>query len=54
MNSTDRRVKIVATLGPAVAGRDRLRDLLQAGTDMVRINAAHGTPDERARLIEPA
>ncbi|MGE3797222.1 MAG: pyruvate kinase [Thermomicrobiales bacterium] len=52
MTSTDRRVKIVATLGPAVAGRDRLRDLLAAGADMVRINAAHGTPDERARLID--
>ncbi|MBX3071361.1 MAG: pyruvate kinase [Thermomicrobiales bacterium] len=49
---TDRRVKIVATLGPAVAGREKLRDLLLAGTDMVRVNAAHGSPDERARLID--
>jgi len=45
-------VKIVTTLGPAVAGRDRLRDLMVAGADMVRINAAHGTPDERTKLIE--
>lgn len=49
---TDRRVKIVSTLGPAVAGQDRLRDLLTAGADMVRINAAHGSPDDRARLID--
>ncbi|MCC6674998.1 MAG: pyruvate kinase [Thermomicrobiales bacterium] len=48
----DRHVKIVTTLGPAVAGRDRLRDLMVAGADMVRINAAHGTPDERTKLIE--
>jgi len=48
----ERRVKIVATLGPAVAGRDRLRELLLAGVDVVRINAAHGSGDERARLIE--
>jgi pyruvate kinase len=47
----DRRVKIVATLGPAVAGRDRLRELLEAGVDVVRINAAHGSADERAALI---
>lgn len=45
-------MKIVTTLGPAVAGRDRLRDLMVAGADMVRINAAHGTPDERTKLIE--
>ncbi|MCC6790760.1 MAG: pyruvate kinase, partial [Thermomicrobiales bacterium] len=49
---TDRRVKIVSTLGPAVAGQERLRDLLTAGADMVRINAAHGSPDDRARLID--
>jgi pyruvate kinase len=52
MEHRQRRVKIVTTLGPAVAGRERLRDLLNAGADMVRINAAHGAPDERARLID--
>jgi pyruvate kinase len=50
--SVDRRVKIVTTLGPAVAGRERLQELLLAGADVVRINAAHGGPDDRARLIE--
>ncbi len=48
----DRRVKIVATLGPAVAGRERLVELMRAGADMVRVNAAHGDEEERARLIE--
>ncbi|CAN5727265.1 pyruvate kinase [soil metagenome] len=52
LESDHRRVKIVTTLGPAVGGRERLRELLKAGADMVRINAAHGTPDERARLID--
>ncbi len=42
----------MTTLGPAVAGKDRLRELILAGADMVRINAAHGSPDERATLIE--
>lgn len=50
--TSERRVKIVATLGPAVAGRERLRELLSAGADMVRINAAHGTPEGRAQLID--
>lgn len=48
----DRHVKIVTTLGPAVAGRDRLRELMVAGADMVRVNAAHGSPEERAKLID--
>ena len=52
VSAFSRRVKIVTTLGPAVAGRDRLRELLLAGADMVRINAAHGSPEDRAKLIE--
>jgi pyruvate kinase len=48
----ERRVKIVTTLGPAVAGKDKLVDLISAGADMVRINAAHGSEETRVRLIE--
>ena len=48
----ERRVKIVATLGPAVAGKDKLVELITAGADMVRINAAHGSEEGRIRLIE--
>lgn len=47
----ERRVKIVTTLGPAVSTPDRLLALISAGADVVRINAAHGTSDERATLI---
>ena len=47
----ERRVKIVATLGPASRRPETLREMLDAGLDVVRINAAHGTPDERAQLI---
>ena len=48
----ERRVKIVATLGPASAELERLRELMTAGVDVVRINAAHGSPEERARMID--
>lgn len=47
----ERRVKIVSTLGPAVNNAERLLALIEAGVDVVRINAAHGTNDERADLI---
>lgn len=47
----ERRVKIVATLGPATSDRETLRDLLIAGADVVRINSAHGSQDDWAKLI---
>lgn len=48
----DRRVKIVATLGPASGGSvEKLVQLFGAGADVVRINAAHGSNEDRAQLI---
>ncbi|HET9064695.1 MAG TPA: pyruvate kinase [Gemmatimonadales bacterium] len=47
-----RRTKIVATMGPAWEEQSRMRGLLDAGIDMVRINASHGTPEIRATWIE--
>jgi len=52
-----RRTKIVATLGPATSTAEALTALLDAGADVVRLNAAHGTPDEheqRAELVRAA
>jgi pyruvate kinase len=37
-----RRAKIVCTLGPAVAGRDNIRRLVEAGMDVARMNFSHG------------
>ena len=48
----ERRVKIVTTLGPAVNEPARLRELITAGADMVRINAAHGSGPARIELIK--
>ena len=46
-----RRTKIVATLGPAWEAEDRLIALLDAGVNIVRVNASHGTPETRERWI---
>ncbi|MEP7175539.1 MAG: pyruvate kinase [Gemmatimonadales bacterium] len=46
-----RRTKIVATLGPAWDDSTKMAALLDAGVDVVRINASHGTPETRARWI---
>lgn len=43
--------KIVATLGPASDGFERLAALVEAGVDVFRINTAHGTrADHQGRL----
>ncbi len=46
-----RRVKILATLGPASATLDRIRELHAAGADAFRINMSHGTVEARVALI---
>lgn len=46
-----RRTKIVATLGPAWASPEAMRRLLDAGVNVVRINASHGTAELRAQWI---
>src|SRR5882724_10944964 len=43
--------KIVATLGPASESPEVLRRLLEAGVDVFRLNASHGTQEKRAQLI---
>jgi pyruvate kinase len=49
--NTSRRTKIVATLGPATGTADRIAALLDAGVNVVRLNASHGTADERGQWI---
>jgi pyruvate kinase len=46
-----RRTKIVATLGPASDNEVRLRELIEAGMDVARVNFSHGTYEEHAGRI---
>ena len=46
-----RRVKVLATLGPASASLDMIRALCFAGADAFRVNMSHGSPETRAGLI---
>ncbi|MFE7421923.1 pyruvate kinase [Rhodococcus sp. NPDC057529] len=38
----NRRTKIVCTLGPATATGDRIRELVESGMDVARLNFSHG------------
>jgi pyruvate kinase len=46
-----RRTKIIATVGPATASEERLRALLVAGVDALRLNFSHGTVEEHRRSL---
>jgi pyruvate kinase len=46
-----RRTKIISTFGPAVDDPDRLVRLIEAGTDVIRLNFSHGSGEDYARQI---
>ena len=46
-----RRTKIVATVGPATDDVQILTDMMRAGLDVVRLNASHGTVEDRRRRL---
>ena len=48
---TDRRAKIVATLGPASQDAGTLDRLIEAGMNVTRLNFSHGTHAEYSALI---
>ena len=47
-----RRAKIVCTLGPAVSTPERIRELVDAGMDVARLNMSHGTHEDHRRSYE--
>jgi pyruvate kinase len=49
-----RRTKIVATLGPATDDLEVLTEMMRAGLDVVRLNASHGTVEDRRRRLAAA
>jgi pyruvate kinase len=51
MSEPFRRTKIVATVGPAVASPERIRELIEAGVSTFRLNFSHGTHADHHRYI---
>jgi pyruvate kinase len=46
-----RRVKIVCTIGPATQEPARLRELIEAGMNVARLNFSHGAREDHAAVI---
>ncbi|MFO8133716.1 MAG: pyruvate kinase [Thermoplasmatota archaeon] len=47
-----RKTKIVATIGPASESMEVLRQLIDAGLDVARLNFSHGTHEQHGRNID--
>ena len=45
------RTKIVATVGPASRDPAVLREMIEAGVDVFRLNFSHGTQDEHSATL---
>jgi pyruvate kinase len=49
-----KKAKIVATIGPASQAPEKLRELMLAGMNVVRVNMSHGSHDSHAATIQTA
>src|SRR6187551_39852 len=47
-----RRAKIVCTIGPAVESREGIRELIEAGMDVARLNFSHGKHAEHGARFD--
>jgi len=51
MSFRENTIKIIATLGPASNSKNMIKNLIDAGVDIFRLNFSHGTHDEKRELI---
>ncbi|HUG40134.1 MAG TPA: pyruvate kinase [Longimicrobiales bacterium] len=46
------RTKIVATVGPATASRERIAEICRGGVNVIRVNFAHGSHEDHRQTIK--
>jgi len=51
-NASQRRAKIVCTIGPACQSEEMIRQLMLSGMDVARLNFSHGTHEDHAQVIQ--
>ena len=48
--NTPRHARIIATVGPASNEKETLKQLVEAGVDIFRLNFSHGTHDDHSQV----
>ena len=48
----DRKTKIIATVGPSLASKEKIHNAINSGVNVFRINFSHGTLDEHKKFID--
>ena len=46
------QTKIIATLGPATASTDMIKQMVDTGVDVFRLNFSHGSLDEHKKYLD--
>lgn len=49
---TDKKTKIVATVGPATASKEMLLNIINEGVNVIRINFSHGKHEDHHKIVE--
>ncbi|MCB0326482.1 MAG: pyruvate kinase [Bdellovibrionales bacterium] len=53
MKSTfEKKAKIIATLGPSVSTKAKIKELIEAGADVLRLNFSHGSIKQHVQQIQ--
>ncbi len=52
MSKILKKTKIVATVGPACNTKPKLKELIEAGTNVFRLNFSHGTHEDHLKVIK--
>ena len=52
MSSISKRTKIVATIGPSSNNKQTIKELVEAGANILRLNFSHGSHDDHRKVKE--
>ncbi|WP_022850986.1 pyruvate kinase [Limisalsivibrio acetivorans] len=52
MKHIHRKTKVVCTYGPSLDGEGKLREIIEAGLDVIRLNFSHGNQDAYREIIK--
>ena len=47
----DRKTKIIATVGPSLSSESKIKKIIDAGANVLRINFSHGTLEDHENVI---